>query len=172
MTSRVLRKSGFRSVLAYRSQEIVAVFCPTCRSEYRPGFMRCPTCNVDLTETLAESSGPAPEKPPTPTEIPLVTMSDYCGFVTLDDARDARNRLWAYGIPCEIAVRLKPGADSAAPDQEEYWLRVPRSERRGVVEVLGYDLVESEQDQLACSACGKMVGADEAFCPHCGERFE
>jgi len=125
-----------------------------------------------LVVSLAEPGGSATEKPPTPAETPLVTMSDYCGFVTLDDAREARSRLWAYGIPCEIAVRLKPEADSAASEHEEYWLRVPRSERRGVMEILGYDLVESEQEDLSCSICGKTVGADETFCPHCGERFE
>jgi hypothetical protein len=159
-------------VLGYRLQEIVAVFCPTCQSEYRPGFTRCPTCDVDLVADLGGSGEPGTEKPPTPTEVPLVTMSDYCGFVTLDDAREARTRLWAYGIPCEISVRLKPNAAAAAAEHEEYWLRVPRSERRGVVEILGYDLVDSEHEQLSCSVCGKPVGTDETFCPHCGARFE
>jgi hypothetical protein len=148
------------------------VFCLTCRSEYRPGFTRCPSCDVDLVADLDGSDETGAERPTVQTEIPVATLSDYCGFVTLDDAREARTRLWAYGIPCEISVRLKPGAESAALEHEEYWLRVPHAERRGVVEILGYDLAESDQEQLACSACGKAVAADEHFCPHCGERFE
>jgi hypothetical protein len=148
------------------------VFCPTCRSEYRSGFTVCPTCDVDLVADLGAVADTGTEKPPTPTEIPHIAMSDYCGFVTLDDAREARNRLWIYGVPCEIAVRLKPGADSPVPDHEEFWLRVPRSDRRGVVEILGYDLVEPEQETLSCSDCGKKVSANETFCPHCGARFE
>ena len=148
------------------------MFCPSCRSEYRPGFTRCPTCDVALVATLGGSAGPETEQRPTPGGIQHVALSDYCGFVALDDAREARNRLWAYGIPCEIAVRLKPEADSPVPEHEEFWLRVPRSDRRGVVEILGYDLAESEQETLSCSDCGKTVGADETFCPHCGARFE
>jgi hypothetical protein len=148
------------------------VFCPTCRSEYRPGFTECPTCQVGLVASLDEPAARATEKPPSPAEIPLVALSDYCGFVGLDDAREARDRLWAYGIPSEIAVRLRPGAEAPTLEQEEYWLRVPRSERRGVVEILGYDVAEPEQAQMSCSDCGKTVGVDEAFCPHCGARFE
>ena len=29
------------------------MYCPSCRSEYRPGFVRCPDCNVDLVEELS-----------------------------------------------------------------------------------------------------------------------
>jgi len=29
------------------------MFCPNCDSEYRPGFTRCPECNVDLLERPA-----------------------------------------------------------------------------------------------------------------------
>ena len=28
------------------------MFCPSCRSEFRSGFTRCPDCDVDLVETL------------------------------------------------------------------------------------------------------------------------
>ena len=28
-------------------------FCPKCNCEYRPGFMRCNDCDVDLVETLS-----------------------------------------------------------------------------------------------------------------------
>ena len=31
-------------------------FCPKCRYEYRPGFVRCNDCDVDLVEALSEEN--------------------------------------------------------------------------------------------------------------------
>ena len=90
----------------------------------------------------------------------------------MDDAREARNRLWASGVPCEIAIRLKPEAGAPTPEHEEFWLRVPLSDRRGAMEILGYDEVASDKGSFSCSDCGKTVSAAETFCPHCGARFE
>lgn len=28
------------------------MYCPSCRSEFRPGFSRCPDCDVDLVDSL------------------------------------------------------------------------------------------------------------------------
>jgi hypothetical protein len=39
-------------------QKEVAMFCPDCRSEYRPGFTECASCGVRLVDSLAED----PEK--------------------------------------------------------------------------------------------------------------
>lgn len=33
-------------------------FCPTCRSEYRPGFDWCPDCNIALVDALAPVTSP------------------------------------------------------------------------------------------------------------------
>lgn len=30
------------------------MFCPECRAEYRPGFSRCPDCDVDLVHEMHE----------------------------------------------------------------------------------------------------------------------
>ena len=31
-------------------------FCPKCKCEYRPGFLRCDTCDVELVEALSEEN--------------------------------------------------------------------------------------------------------------------
>ena len=33
------------------------MFCPQCKSEYRPGFTHCADCDVDLVESLPQTSG-------------------------------------------------------------------------------------------------------------------
>lgn len=32
------------------------MFCPRCKTEYRPGFARCSDCDVDLVRSFAEST--------------------------------------------------------------------------------------------------------------------
>jgi hypothetical protein len=34
------------------------MFCPLCRTEYRPGFTRCADCDVDLIEALPVGQAP------------------------------------------------------------------------------------------------------------------
>ena len=41
------------------------MWCPSCGSEYRPGFTHCPDCDVDLVA----------ERPPEPTERPARAVS-------------------------------------------------------------------------------------------------
>ncbi len=31
-------------------------FCPNCKCEYRPGFVQCSDCDVELVETLSEEN--------------------------------------------------------------------------------------------------------------------
>jgi hypothetical protein len=48
-----------------------AMFCPQCRAEYRPGFIHCSDCDVDLVDGLSDSeklkawAGPRLEHLPT-----------------------------------------------------------------------------------------------------------
>ena len=150
------------------------MFCPVCRCEYRPGFTRCESCEQDLVETLepeASRSGSGGD--------PLVTdlgpMVDFCGFVGLEDAREARDRVWERGIPVELAIRAVPGCVPGAAYQEEYWLRVGVKTFPIVSDLLGYDTASSAADgdgALRCSDCGQRVAPEETFCPGCGTRFE
>jgi putative acetyltransferase len=39
------------------------MFCPNCRSEYRPGFTQCSECNVPLLDTLPAESAAAVAEP-------------------------------------------------------------------------------------------------------------
>jgi hypothetical protein len=129
-------------------------------------------------------------------------MADYCGFLALDEAREARDRLAAQGIRAEIAIREAPAAGGEGG--EEYWLRVDASRYALVPEILGFDAEEGQESVEAdpgegavtgrfrsrliqparvteddprggpfeCSECGQHVAGDEPFCPSCGLRFE
>ncbi len=150
------------------------MFCPDCHGEYRPGIDQCPTCGVDLVEDLgAARAGARGRSEAAPVESePLLT---YCGFLGLEDARQARDLLRREGIRSEIAIREAPGSDLHAPPQDEYWLRVAHRDFAAATSILGYDEAREAEmggEGLTCSVCGSPVGAEEAFCPRCGERFD
>jgi hypothetical protein len=150
------------------------VFCPRCRDEFRPGFTHCGRCNLALVESLDGVPAARPESAPAPAAVP---MGDYCGFLTLDEAREARDRLRARRIRAEIVVREPTGAPMDQPIQEEFWLRVEASRIREVARIVGFvpEVEEEsgeEEDTFECGACGHRVAADELFCPNCGGQFE
>lgn len=147
------------------------MYCPVCRDEFRPGFARCERCAADLVPELPREDGRAS---PPPIETP-VRVAEYCGFFRLDDAREARDRLRTERIACDILIREAPAADSAAPVEEEFWLRVDRDRYREAHAILGdpTGAVTAEDDgAFACSECGHTVASEESFCPNCGARFD
>lgn len=155
------------------------MFCPVCHSEYRRGIETCTTCAVELVTELrsgaaAEVDLEAAAQLPVAPETNLVP---YCGFLSLDEARAARETLRAEGVRSEILIRDGAAGDPARPD-EEFWLRVPASQFRVVEQVLGEHEEEPARpgaagdDAVACSDCGKLVAEDETACPHCGAQFE
>lgn len=154
------------------------MICPVCHDEYRPGFTRCASCDVDLVESLEPASPPtAPAAAPISiTEAPPdETMVGFCGYLTLDEARAARDTVRSSGRRAEILIRELPGGRLDQPAQEEYWLRVAPKDLRAVAALIGFDpgvaLTEGD-DSFQCSACGATVRATDTRCPGCGLGFE
>ena len=155
------------------------MFCPDCQGEYRPGISRCATCDVDLVEEPSRSL-PVPvssreEDGPAPVED-SEAMVNYCGFLTLQEARQARDLLRRERISSEILIRDATAGRESVP-QEEYWLRVPVRSFQAAAALLGYDEAlerssAAENQTLSCSECGEPVSEHETFCAHCGARFD
>jgi len=148
------------------------MFCPACQSEFREGFTRCEACEVDLVHEIS------PEKSATsaPKHVAPGLLVDYCGFLSLDEAREARDRLRRERLPSEIVIRDLAGEDPWAPAKEEYWIRVPSRGLRAVDAILSDGITEEAGSEpgesVACSECGQTVGSEESFCPHCGAKFD
>jgi hypothetical protein len=154
------------------------MFCPSCRDEFRRGFTRCGRCNVDLVEELPEAT-PASRRTATAPACGVVRMVEYCGYLSLDEARGARDQLREERIRSEIVVRESPGAAWDEPAREEYWLRVDTSCLAKIAAVLGEipqaeesGEREEEDTGFACGECGQHVAAAETFCPKCGAQFD
>lgn len=149
------------------------MFCPSCHDEFRPGFTRCASCDVALVEALDESAAPVPE-PLLAKATPDEPMINFCGFLTLEDARAARDTIREAKRPAEILIRDAPKTDDAAAPQEEYWLRVRPKDVPKIDELIGSERIVTETpgDAFLCSACGTTVHASDLACPGCGMQFE
>jgi hypothetical protein len=149
------------------------MFCPECRDEYRPGFTRCATCDVDLVESLDDTVTRS-----TTTVLPEVAAEEatanFCGFLTLEEAREARDKVRAAAMPAEILIRDVSNFAAGEPLKEEFWLRVRPRDFRAIVGIIGFTPASSEEpaESFKCSACGATVGANDATCPGCGLGFE
>ena len=153
------------------------MFCPVCRDEFRPGFTRCRACDVDLVDSLdgpaaSDAAGPEieVERAPAPAARaprPHEQAVNFCGFLSLEDARHAQGQLRGEGIPAEILIR------DAADGREEFWLRVRPSDFRATQALLGYDETSAhDESTVLCPACETLVPADGDRCPSCGARLE
>jgi hypothetical protein len=156
------------------------LICPQCRSEYRTGYVRCTSCGVDLVaeESLSEQAPPPAETRPRIDPALEAELYPFCGFLSLEDARQAREDLRESGIPSDILIRATGGQET---ETEEFWIRVPRRRFAEVADVLHEDAAEEEEggngelaegETFACSECGEDVASEADVCPHCGARFD
>ena len=149
------------------------MFCPVCRDEYRPGFTQCATCDAALVDSL-DARGPSVPAPVLADATPEEALAVFCGFLTLDEARHARDKIRGAKMPADILIRETPGAASPAPVQEEFWLRVRPRDFAVMEGLIGFEPAApaGAEDTFRCSACGATVHASDDACPGCGLRFE
>jgi hypothetical protein len=149
------------------------MFCPVCRDEYRPGFTQCATCGTKLVASL-DAPGASVPAPVLADATPEEILAVFCGFLTLDEARQARDKVRGAKLPADILIRETPGAAAGAPIQEEFWLRVRPRDFAAIENLIGFEPAASTgaDDTFQCSACNSTVQASDDACPGCGLRFE
>jgi hypothetical protein len=100
-------------------------------------------------------------------------MVDLMGFVDEAEARDARTRLKAANVACELVVRDAFGPKGG----DEYWIRVPATSAAEAASTLGASggFTTEELTGTAhlsedrCPSCGASLDPDED-CPRCAPR--
>ncbi len=149
------------------------MFCPVCRDEYRSGFKKCATCDVALVASL-DNRGPDAPEPVMADATPDEALAAFCGFLTLDEARHARDSVRGAKLPADILIREAPGTAVGSSLQEEFWLRVRPKDFANVESLIGFEPAApaGEDDTFLCSVCGATVHSADDACPGCGLRFE
>lgn len=149
------------------------MYCPQCRDEFRSGFSRCATCDVDLIEDL--DAAPVPDPTPDHKQASrhaavAPQMLEYCGFLELEEAQGARDQLRAESIRADILIREAPDAGFDDPIREEFWLRIDSHGFRKASALLGTMAAEDLSAGAKCGSCGMAVSRDDRVCPGCGGR--
>ena len=72
-----------------------AMFCPECKAEYRPGFVRCKDCDVELVDFLPSE----PEITKSTDDSPYVAVANAHG--PLEEGQIS-SFLEAHGIPVQV----------------------------------------------------------------------
>lgn len=147
------------------------MYCPVCHDEYRPGFTRCATCDVDLVESVAAKAPPKAVAVLAEVAAEEAT-ANFCGFLSLDEARAARDKVRDAGRRAEILICDAPRREDE-PIKEEYWLRVAPRDFRQVASLIGFEPnpATGDEESFLCSACGATVRSTDAQCPGCGLGF-
>lgn len=153
------------------------MFCPSCECEFRPGYTRCVSCDVELVE---DRSAVEREHIDVPEHVPVaVRLIDICGYLDLDEARQVRDELHQHKIVSELVIRTSPETPTAGEVVEEYWLRAEAGRIREIKEMIEGSAPAAPADSAAdsaaegfqCSHCGRPVNKEEVFCANCGRRF-
>ncbi len=147
--------------------------CPQCLSEYREGFTRCASCEVDLVDSVA------PEMDLSDESVRAALAGKQLVAITrgeLQVVKETRELLARKRIPSLIVqdeeVRVPPGM---AP---RVLLLVGQDDLAGAAELLGEQfrqLLAQEESQVpeaadygSCPACGAQVPETAEECPECG----
>ena len=149
------------------------MFCPRCKCQFRPGYTRCVSCDVDLVDdlsTVKTEEIDAPEPEPV-----LIQFAEVCGYLDIEEARKVRDELHQAKIASELVIRVSPETPVSGAIVEEYWLRADARQIRHVQALLEGSApaptVDTPASGFKCSNCKRPVHEDESFCANCGTRF-
>src|SRR3981081_377483 len=104
-------------------------FCPTCRSEYRPGIETCADCGTPLVDELPERAGhrPGPEADVVVFRAPSLPMAEMWAEL-----------LGKNGIVCRLAP-TNLGGSIYAPSDQGFELRVPAIDAERALDLLPHE---------------------------------
>ena len=110
------------------------MFCPRCHCEFRSGYTRCVSCDVDLVDDPSAVEPHEVDAPEAPAAV--VSMAEVCGYLDLTEVRKIRDRLHRERIACDVVIRVSPDTPASDGMLEEYWLRADAQQIRSVKALL------------------------------------
>lgn len=156
-------------------------YCPECRSEYRRGIERCPTCDVALVEQLSQAN-----KETTHEGARQYLAARTSGAITtgaLEPCREVRDHLLACGVPCLIAEHEEPGSTDVPSVFQRYDVIAAEEDLQRIRELMtgrwlamlddGVEVREGTVEltagqEVTCPACGATFIVEGDECPECG----
>jgi hypothetical protein len=112
-------------------------FCPTCRSEYRPGIKTCADCGTQLVDELPEQ---ATHRPDHEADVAVIRAPSR------PMAEMWAELLGSNGIACRL-VPTSLGSSVYAPLDEGFEVRVPAIDAQRALELLPHEPRTSDTPQ-------------------------
>lgn len=163
------------------------MFCPSCRSEFRPGFDACQSCGgIALVDVLPALESLHPHEIEDTAPVGWVSSPDLKRLVdlqgrqydlmrlfSLKQAQELSQVVIASGVPALVVPTEAQMGDGVA----RFEVRVRKTRQEEVEAMLrrdwarALDDVEAEGSEVPvdeCPACGASVGLDQEECPDCG----
>ena len=157
--------------------------CPSCEAEFREGFKRCTSCDVDLVDP-AQLEAEAVQHG-SPKERLKEVQQAFIPQAGLTACRELETALLAADIDCYTHVE-EADADvalgSAAAMQYavviaqadiEHVKDAMKERFQAMIESEGFgqlqtDPIDLEADEVACPACGHAAALEAGECAECG----
>jgi len=149
-------------------------FCPECQAEYRQGFTRCASCDVDLVEELPKGFDMSEENIQKAMDgkqlVPVIRGGDF------EVAKEVHASLAAAGIASLLLDDEEFKVPAGAPKRvmlvvgdadEEDARRLMSGKFMDMIAEEGLE-VDSDLTYGTCPACGHEIGEDQEECPECG----
>lgn len=142
------------------------MFCPQCRTDYRPGFTRCSDCDVDLVEELPSgrrSMERMPDGEMSPEALPnweemRSVWEGHSALECADLCREFQRTRIRYGVDQSVKSRyLNMEVDW------KYQIRVPASDFEKARKVLGYEEGDDTEqpEEAAYEAATELPARDD-----------
>jgi hypothetical protein len=148
-------------------------FCPVCQAEYREGFKRCSTCDVDLVERLEEQHHFSEEEMRqalSGKELVVISRGPF------DAVMELRDNLRSQRLPALVMEDPEQPKEPGVPKRMD--LLVRKIDLDAAASVLGESFKElmqregleakTEMKFELCPACGSQVPEKAEECPECG----
>lgn len=148
-------------------------FCPVCLSEFREGFTRCNSCDVDLVDHLEQEMELSEDNIRAALEgkeLVLVTRGE------LEVVKETRDLLSSKRIASIVVDDEEAKVPAGAPPR--VMLAVSKDDVEAAAKILGekfQQMVAEEGQEVSnelsydtCPACGTKVPENAEECPECG----
>jgi hypothetical protein len=157
------------------------MICPSCESEYRAGYTRCASCDVDLVEPAALDAIKAR------TVSPRAALADVeratIAQAGLAACREIESALLQGGVPAYVEASQEEG-EALSAGTMRYGVVVAASELQAVSKILRGRFeallaregtgafqdtaVDLNAETVTCPACGHTGALVEGACGDCG----
>ena len=143
------------------------MICPKCKTEYRPGFVECSDCRVELVPCIEHATETTVHRE---SEFRTILETENPVLISAATALLEEAELEFY-VQNEAQFDMFGGRFGPSNTVfQSAAITVPKEQVSQARQLL--DHLQEKDSDLLCSGCGATVTTDDETCSSCGESFE